>query len=90
MKKTTNLRRSIIAGALITALSLPSIANACTSLLYKDANGAPYAGRTMELPYQASYFPKGWSFDSDADKHAALSFQAKYAFISLTIPDTKR
>lgn len=41
----------------------------------------------MELPYQASYFPKGWAFDSEADKHATLPFQAKYAFISLTIPD---
>jgi len=91
LTKTTNLKLNVIACALATALSLPSIVNACTSLLYKDANGAPYAGRTMELPmelpYQASYFPKGWAFDSQADKHATLSFQAKYSFISLTIPD---
>src|SRR5690606_34278059 len=41
----------------------------------------------MELPYQASYFPKGWTFDSDAGKHAELSFQGKYAFVSITVPD---
>jgi len=41
----------------------------------------------MELPYQASFFPKGWKFDSEADKHPELSYQAKYAFVSLTVPD---
>lgn len=41
----------------------------------------------MELPYQATYFPTGESFGSKADNHHVLSFQAKYAFVSLTVPD---
>lgn len=91
MKKKTGLQHTLIAGVLAAALALPGIAYTCTSLLYTDANGAPYSGRTMELPmelpYQASYFPRGSGFESAADKHRALRFQAKYAFISLTVPD---
>lgn len=78
---------SVMAGA----MALPSIAHACTSLLYTDANGAPYAGRTMELPmelpYEATYFPKGIDFSSKADDQPALNFQGKYGFMSLTVPD---
>ncbi len=37
----------------------------CTSLLYHDAHGAPYAGRTMELPmelpYRVGYTPAHFS-----------------------------
>ncbi|MBU3825351.1 MAG: linear amide C-N hydrolase [Candidatus Oceanisphaera merdipullorum] len=70
---------------------LPSIGNACTSLLYTDANGAHYAGRTMELPmelpYEATYFPKGASFGSKADHNHTLSFEGKFGFMSLTVPD---
>lgn len=91
MKNKSDLRRTALACALAVALAQSSIAQACTSLLYTDASGAPYSGRTMELPmelpYQASYFPKGWTFDSDAGKHAELSFQGKYAFVSITVPD---
>lgn len=91
MKKKTRLQRSIIASVLAAAVTLPGIAYTCTSLLYTDANGAPYAGRTMELPmelpYQATYFPKGTGFGSEADNHHVLSFQGKHAFVSLTVPD---
>ena len=77
--------------ALIGLLVLPSAALACTSLLYKDANGASYAGRTMELPmelpYEVSYFPAGTQFDSMVKNHPELKYQSKHAFISVTVPD---
>ncbi|BDC82733.1 hydrolase [Aeromonas hydrophila] len=64
---------------------------ACTSLLYEDANGLPYAGRTMELPvqldYKIAFFPQGSSFSSRADQHATLYYEAKYAFVSIAMPD---
>ncbi len=91
MTKRMGLLRPITASVLAAAMTLPGVAYPCTSLLYTDANGAPYAGRTMELPmelpYQATYFPKGENFGSEADNHHVLSFQAKYAFVSLTVPD---
>ncbi len=59
----------------------------CTSLLYTDANHAPYAGRTMELPYKLSYFAAGSEFQSAVKGHATLNYQSKYAFISVTVPD---
>ncbi|MGT0150590.1 linear amide C-N hydrolase [Vibrio metschnikovii] len=66
---------------------LPAISQACTSLLYTDANGAPYAGRTMELPvqldYKVAFFPQGSKFSSHADKHASLNYEAKHAFYRL-------
>ena len=63
----------------------------CTSLLYTDANHAPYAGRTMELPmelpYKLAYFAPGSEFQSTVKGHAPLNYQAKYAFIAVTVPD---
>ena len=63
----------------------------CTSLLYKDAHGASYAGRTMELPmelpYEVAYFPVGASFESLVKGQPALAYQAKQAFISIAVPD---
>ena len=85
------LSRTLMATLVASAITLPSIAEACTSLLYTDARGAPYAGRTMELPmelpYQATFFPKNTDFSSKADAHAPLSFKGKFGFISLTVPD---
>ena len=87
----TKLSRTLMATLVASAITLPSIAEACTSLLYTDAQGAPYAGRTMELPmelpYQATFFPKQTDFSSKADSHKALSFKGKFGFISLTVPD---
>lgn len=91
MFKANTLTRTLMASVMAGAIALPSIAHACTSLLYTDANGAPYAGRTMELPmelpYEATYFPKGTDFSSKADDQPALNFQGKYGFMSLTVPD---
>lgn len=85
------LPRTVLAGLLAAAMTMSGIAQACTSLLYTDVSGAPYAGRTMELPmelpYKVAFFPQGASFKSSADSHQALSFQSSHAFVSLTVPD---
>lgn len=64
---------------------------ACTSLMYTDASGAPYPGRTMELPgqlpYAVAFFHAGASFSSRVDQHSALHYAAKHAFLSIKIPD---
>lgn len=41
----------------------------------------------MELPYQATFFPKGSEFSSRADDQPELTFDSEYSFISLTVPD---
>lgn len=91
MSKTgMKLKKSGIA-ALIAMFVLPSIGQACTSLLYTDATGAPYSGRTMELPmelpYGVTYFPKNSKFQSQVKNHSTLNYQSKYSFISLTVTD---
>lgn len=77
--------------ALVGLMLVPSLSQACTSLLYKDAHGAPYAGRTMELPmelpYEVSYYPVGSQFGSFVKNHPELKYQSKHAFISVTVPD---
>ncbi|WMB71246.1 linear amide C-N hydrolase [Shewanella oncorhynchi] len=91
MRKKFALKWTIIYTALATNFVASSMAQACTSLLYTDANGAPYAGRTMELPvqldYKVAFFPKGSSFSSRSDKHVALDYKAKHSFVSITMPD---
>jgi choloylglycine hydrolase len=91
MSKKIRFKRSMIAGLMAAAMVFPNVSQACTSLLYIDANGNPYAGRTMELPmelpYHVIYYPQGSSFGSKADNHHKLEFQAKYPFISVTVPD---
>lgn len=83
--------RGLFAGVAMLSLVLPSVSQACTSLLYTDANGAPYAGRTlelsMELPYQVAYFPSGTKFGSKADQHHVLDFDAKHAFVAIGVID---
>ncbi|MGO3744391.1 MAG: linear amide C-N hydrolase [Alcaligenes aquatilis] len=83
--------KKVGAAALAGLLTLPAIGHACTSLLYKDQQGTPYAGRSMELPmelpYEVTYFPEGSKFDSQVNKHPELRFESEYAFISVTIPD---
>lgn len=63
----------------------------CTSLLYQDAHGASYAGRTMELPmelpYEVAYFPAGSEFASVVKDQPSLTYQTKQAFISIAVPD---
>lgn len=62
----------------------------CTSLIYRDAAGAPYLGRTLELtvalPYQITYVPAGMPFQSELAGHPAVSYTAKHAFIAVAIP----
>lgn len=85
------LKSNLIPALFATSLLYPSISQACTSLLYTDAKGAPYAGRTMELPvqldYNVAFYPVGSNFSSQADKHVALDYQAKHSFLSITVPD---
>lgn len=87
----TALPRTLLASLLAAAMTMPALSQACTSLLYKDVSGAPYAGRTMELPmelpYKVAFFPQGSDFKSSADSHQTLSFQSRHAFVSLTVPD---
>lgn len=91
MSQIKRYRKTASAAALAALLTLPGIGQACTSLLYKDARGKPYAGRTMELPmelpYELTYFPAGSKFDSQVKAHPDLTFESKYAFISVTVPD---
>ncbi len=62
----------------------------CTSLLYHDAHGAPYAGRTMELPmelpYRVGYTPVGTALSSSAAKGQALDFTSRQAFLWVGVP----
>ncbi|MCL7999837.1 linear amide C-N hydrolase [Brucella sp. 21LCYQ03] len=64
---------------------------ACTALLFRDAGGGAYAGRTMELsmelPYVVASFPKGHEFTSTVDGHVPLVFQSKYAVFAITVPN---
>lgn len=64
---------------------------ACTALLFRDARGGAYAGRTMELtvdvPYVLASIPKGYAFTSSVEGHAPLKFQSKYAFFGIAVPN---
>ncbi len=91
-KHRRSLRRSALACLLAaTSAAAAPVAQACTSLLYHDMSGAPYAGRTMELPmelpYEMAYVPVGTSFGSKADQHHVLDFTAKHAFVSIGVND---
>jgi len=63
----------------------------CTSLSYKDAHDNVYFGRTLELtvdlPYQIAFFPVGHAFRSQVSGHPAMTYRAKRAFVSVTMPD---
>ena len=88
------LRPTLAATAIAMALLAPTLSQACTSLLYKDANNVPYSGRTlelsMELPYEVNFFPVGTPFSSKADDHNALNYKTKNAFVAIgiTMPNT--
>jgi len=83
--------RWIAALVTLIAFCAPSVALACTSLLYRDESGAPYAGRTMELPmelpYRVAYMPVGAKFGSKADYNHVLDFTARNAFVAVAVPD---
>lgn len=62
----------------------------CTSLLYSDASGRPYLGRTLELdveePWVIVYVPVGVSFSSTVDNDTPVTYDAKHAFLGITAP----
>lgn len=62
----------------------------CTSLVYRDAAGRAYLGRTLELttdlPYSLVYFPAGTSFSSRIEGHPPLDFSTRHALIAVTMP----
>jgi choloylglycine hydrolase len=62
----------------------------CTSLLYRDAAGRAYLGRTLELsidlPYQISLFPRGLALSSAVEGHPALSWTMRHAVVAVTMP----
>jgi choloylglycine hydrolase len=62
----------------------------CTSLVYTDAAGKPYLGRTLELtvelPYQVAFFPKDFSCTSQAPGHPALTWTRAHDIVAITIP----
>ena len=64
---------------------------ACTALLFRDAGGGAYAGRTMELsmelPYVVASIPKGHQFSSVVDGHDPLEFQSKYGIFAIAVPN---
>lgn len=62
----------------------------CTSLVYKDAAGKAYFGRTLELtvtlPYQLAFFPKGAHCVSDVAGHPPVAFERIHDMIAVTMP----
>lgn len=64
----------------------------CTVLLYSDAKGKPYIGRTNEFvgiqPNLLTYFPAGTTIESvTPDNKQGKTFQTKYAIFGATIND---
>lgn len=72
------------------ALLGPITGEACTSLLYGDANNRMYAGRTVELgedmPYQLSYVPAGRRYSSSPDQHVPLEYTSRFGMLVITLP----
>lgn len=62
----------------------------CTALVYTDATGANYLGRTLELtidlPYQIVFFPAGFAATSQIPGHPALDYTARHSCITVTMP----
>ena len=62
----------------------------CTALIYSDADGRSYLGRTLELtidlPYQVVFLPPGFAASSQIAGHPALAYTSRHGFLSLTMP----
>ena len=62
----------------------------CTALVYTDATGASYLGRTLELtidlPYQVVYFPAGLAATSQIPGHPALDYEMRHGCLTVTMP----
>ncbi|WAC27066.1 linear amide C-N hydrolase [Ancylobacter sp. SL191] len=92
MTRFRRLRRAVGPITLALSLALAPVAQACTSLIYRDANGGVYFGRTlelaMELPYRVAYVPAGQRYSSVAKAGAAaLDYTTKYHVLAVTVPD---
>lgn len=85
--------RAIAAAIALGMFGLAQVppAVACTSLIYRDAHGRAYHGRTMELgqdfPYQLVYFPAGQTFESEVDDAPPLTYTTQYNLFAVTMPD---
>jgi len=62
----------------------------CTSLIYKDAAGRAYYGRTLELtvdlPYQVAYLPPGNAVTSEVTGHPPLGYKSQHRILAVTMP----
>lgn len=62
----------------------------CTALVYTDATGANYLGRTLELtidlPYQVVYFPAGLAATSQIPGHPAVDYTMRHSCLTVTMP----
>jgi choloylglycine hydrolase len=62
----------------------------CTSLIYRDASGRAYLGRTLELtislPYQVAWFPAGFETASRVEGEAPMVFAARHGVLAVTMP----
>lgn len=62
----------------------------CTALVYSDAAGKSYLGRTLELtvdlPYQLAFLPRGFAVTSQVSGHPALAYSVAHAFLAITMP----
>lgn len=82
------MRKLSITILLASALFNTSVANACTTLIFKDNQGGVYQGRTMEfgdgLPQMyLNYYPVASKFKAYAPSGSTpLSYTAKYAFLA--------
>ncbi|MGU3496158.1 linear amide C-N hydrolase [Xanthobacteraceae bacterium A53D] len=62
----------------------------CTSLVYRDAAGKAYFGRTLELtldlPYQVVWFPAGFETTSQVEGQPAFAFTSKHGVLAISMP----
>ena len=62
----------------------------CTSLVYRDAAGRSYFGRTLELtvdlPYRIAWFPAGYAMRSQVADHPPVSFTTRYGMLAIAMP----
>jgi len=63
----------------------------CTSLTYRDAGGAVYLGRTLELtrdlPYQLVHLPIGQEFSPRYKNHPPLEYTTCQTILAVTMAD---
>ncbi|EGV18717.1 hypothetical protein [Thiocapsa marina] len=61
----------------------------CTSLVYRDAAGRSYFGRTLELtvdlPYRVAWFPVGYNMSSHVADHPPVGFTTRYGVLAITM-----